>query len=46
MARNLLLVSVRMHGSSADSVRKSGHAMALADAIDRGIRGLEVVIAL
>jgi hypothetical protein len=46
MARNLLLIPMRVHGSSTHSVRKSAHAMALADAIDRGIRGLDVVIAL
>ena len=44
VAGNLLLVAMRVYGASADSVRKPGHAMALADPIDRGIRALDVVI--
>ena len=46
MARNLLLVAMRVYGASTDSVWKSGHAMPLADAVDRRIGGLDVVIAL
>ena len=46
MARNLFLVAVRVHSTSPDSVRKPGHAMPLADPIDRCIRSLDVVIAL
>lgn len=44
VARNLLLVAMCMHGTSADSVRKPAMPwMALADPIDCGIRGLGVV---
>ncbi len=46
VARNLLLIAMCVHGSSTHSVRKSGHAMALADPVDRCIGGLDVVIAL
>lgn len=46
MARNLLLVPVRVHGTSPNSVRKPGHAMALADPINRCVRSLDVVIPL
>jgi len=46
MARNLLLIPMCVHGSSTHSVREPGHAMPLADAVDRGIGGLDVVVAL
>ena len=46
MARNLLLVPVRVHGTSPNSIRKFRHAVALADPIDGRIGGLDVVVAL
>ena len=46
MARNLLLVPVRVHGSSTHSVRQPGHAMPFADPINRCVLSLDVVIPL